>query len=130
MKSQCPALRAGRAGPAGTATGICDESGLTPLLTDAALRQLAHTPFNGNVRELENMLHRAVARCDGGAGFELNLVGSRRANLQDYLDLQERILSKVLMEHSFNRQQRQLGLSLRQIHRTAEYRNTGRGRQL
>jgi two-component system response regulator PilR (NtrC family) len=102
---------------------ICDESGLaTPLLTDAALRQLASHPFNGNVRELENMLHRAVALSDGGAlDFELANTDPEvavPANLQDYLDLQERsILSKVLMEHSFNRTAAaaQLGLSLRQI---------------
>ena len=102
---------------------ICDESGLhMPLLTETALRQLASHPFNGNVRELENMLHRAVALGDGGAlDFDLASVEPDVAvpsNLQDYLDLQERsILSKVLMAHGFNRTAAaaQLGLSLRQI---------------
>ncbi len=32
-----------------------------PLLSDAALRRLARHAFPGNVRELENLLHRAVA---------------------------------------------------------------------
>ena len=102
---------------------ICDEAGMpTPLVTEADLRQLASHPFNGNVRELENMLHRAVALGDGGTlDFELASADPNvavPANLQDYLDLQERsILSKVLLEHGFNRTAAaaQLGLSLRQI---------------
>jgi two-component system, NtrC family, response regulator PilR len=32
-----------------------------PMLTEAALQRLAAYPFPGNVRELENLLHRAVA---------------------------------------------------------------------
>lgn len=102
---------------------ICGESdAAVPQLTEAALRQLQAHPFHGNVRELENMLHRAVALGDGGAlDFDLAEVApdvAVPANLQDYLDLQERnILSKVLLEHGFNRTAAaaQLGLSLRQI---------------
>ena len=102
---------------------ICGESGAAvPRLTDAALRQLKAHPFHGNVRELENMLHRAVALGDGGE-LDFDLVEVTPdvmvpANLQDYLDQQERsILSKVLTEHGFNRTAAaaQLGLSLRQI---------------
>jgi len=36
-----------------------------PLLTEAALRQLMAHPFPGNVRELENILERAVTLCEG-----------------------------------------------------------------
>ncbi len=36
-----------------------------PELSDALLRQLAAHPLDGNVRELENLLHRAVALNDG-----------------------------------------------------------------
>jgi two-component system response regulator PilR (NtrC family) len=36
-----------------------------PKLDSAALRQLQSHPFPGNVRELENVLERAVALCDG-----------------------------------------------------------------
>ncbi len=102
---------------------VCHESGMpTPALTETAFRQLASHPFNGNVRELENMLHRAVALSDGGV-LDFDLASTDPdvavpANLQDYLDLQERsILSKVLMAHGFNRTAAaaQLGLSLRQI---------------
>ena len=102
---------------------ICSESGVAiPRLTDSALKQLKTHPFHGNVRELENMLHRAVALGDGSElDFDLAEIAPDvvvPANLQDYLDLQERsILSKVLAEHGFNRTAAaaQLGLSLRQI---------------
>lgn len=113
---------------------ICHESGLSvPVLTRQVLEQLQTHPFNGNVRELENTLHRAVALGEGG---ELHLdVPPARAvkaavapalplqvfvpeNLQDYLDAQERdILCRVLRDTRFNRTAAasKLGLSLRQI---------------
>ncbi|MEK9952073.1 MAG: sigma-54 dependent transcriptional regulator [Curvibacter sp.] len=46
---------------------IAQESGLpVPRLTPATLAQLTHHPLPGNVRELENLLHRAVALSEGG----------------------------------------------------------------
>ena len=111
---------------------ICHESDLSvPVLARQVLEQLQTYPLNGNVRELENILHRAVALSDGG---ELHLDVPKAqavkapavptlpppvpANLQDYLDAQEReILCKVLHDTRFNRTAAaiQLGLSLRQI---------------
>ncbi len=45
---------------------IAIESGMTaPALSQETLRQLASQPLNGNVRELENLLHRAVALSEG-----------------------------------------------------------------
>ena len=45
---------------------IAHESGITtPALTPAALEAIASHPLKGNVRELENLLHRAVALSDG-----------------------------------------------------------------
>jgi len=38
-----------------------------PVLSPALLAQLADHPLGGNVRELENLLHRAVAMSDGDA---------------------------------------------------------------
>jgi two-component system response regulator PilR (NtrC family) len=38
-----------------------------PVLSPALLAQLADHPLSGNVRELENLLHRAVAMSDGEA---------------------------------------------------------------
>ena len=45
---------------------IEQESGSpVPALTDAALQRISLHPLAGNVRELENLLHRAVALSDG-----------------------------------------------------------------
>jgi len=46
---------------------LAHESGLpAPTLDAQALRHLAQYPLAGNVRELENLLHRALALSDGG----------------------------------------------------------------
>jgi two-component system, NtrC family, response regulator PilR len=102
---------------------ICRESGLpVPELSGQVLARLQAHPFNGNVRELENMLHRAVAL---GEGSDLQVdtqpagqVVTVPDNLQDFLDSQERgILTKVLQETGFNRTAAaaKLGISLRQM---------------
>jgi two-component system response regulator PilR (NtrC family) len=101
---------------------ICGESGLPlPELTPAVLEQLRSHPLNGNVRELENILHRAVALCEDGA-LQLDTPADKHVevpeNLQGYLDQQEKnILTKVLQETGFNRTTAaaRLGLSLRQM---------------
>jgi len=47
---------------------IAQESGMpVPSLSPAVVAQLCALPLAGNVRELENMLHRAVALSDGDA---------------------------------------------------------------
>jgi len=119
---------------------ICKESGLQmPHLTSALLEQLRTHAFNGNVRELENILHRAVALSEGG-DLLLDAPGQPQAttpqqdpdtteaaqappttlpdNLQEYLDTQERdILCRVLEGTRYNRTAAasKLGISLRQI---------------
>jgi two-component system response regulator PilR (NtrC family) len=119
-------------------TRICKESGFSvPHLPEMVLEQLRAHTFNGNVRELENILHRAVALGEGG---ELLLDNPQTAmqpllpltaaavtapvmlalpdNLQDYLDAQERdILCRVLQDTRYNRTAAasKLGMSLRQI---------------
>ena len=107
---------------------ICRESGFEiPALSSAMMERLRSRPFNGNVRELENVLHRTVA-----LGEEVDLPAEAPPeppasmpapvpvpeNLQHFLDQQERsILSQVLEETGFNRTAAatRLGLSLRQI---------------
>ena len=101
---------------------ICQESGLDmPKLSGAMVEQLRSLPLNGNVRELENILHRAVAL---GEDSVLQLAGAPELpvavpeNLQNFLDQLERsILTQVLQETGFNRTAaaNKLGLSLRQI---------------
>jgi len=115
---------------------IAQESGMpTPVLSEAVTRQLMAHPFSGNVRELENLLHRAVALSDGEelqvdfqsttqtAPLETESAKPKAPatvpqDLQAYLDQQEReILVKALQETGFNRTAaaQRLGLSLRQI---------------
>ncbi len=125
---------------------IAAESGLcaAPALTAEALQRLQQHPLPGNVRELENLLHRAVALSEDGllnlqaldSGFTplqpsesvqthpAALAASAPAplelpaDLQEHLDRQERdILVKALQETGYNRTAAaaKLGLSLRQI---------------
>lgn len=120
---------------------IAHESGIAvPVLSDSVLHQLANDPLRGNVRELENLLHRAVALSDEDdlqiepsarqpLMPENGLASARSAStddeqitipsdLQGHLDNQERdILVQTLHETGFNRTAAaaRLGLSLRQI---------------
>ncbi len=119
---------------------IAQESGQpVPRLPTATLAQIAQHPLHGNVRELENLLHRAVALCEGDellldaspaplpsaalaslapTSMPAALDGSLPHDLQAYLDQQEReILVRALNENGFNRTATaaQLGISLRQI---------------
>ncbi|MEO5660533.1 MAG: sigma-54 dependent transcriptional regulator [Polaromonas sp.] len=101
---------------------ICLESGLEiPELSTAVMEQLRSLPLNGNVRELENILHRAVALGEDSVlhfDAQPEQTVAVPENLQDFLDQQERsILTRVLQETGFNRTAAatKLGLSLRQI---------------
>ena len=112
-----------------------------PPVSDRMLDHLAKCMFPGNIRELENILYRAIALHEGG---ELEFQGSREpgdefhsattgsqtperaattakplpGDLQDHLDKQERdILLQALRQTGFNRTAAaaMLGLNLRQI---------------
>ena len=118
---------------------IAHDSGLpVPALSPEVVEQLCSHPLAGNVRELENLLHRAVALSDGDrlqVDF-VHSVGGHPApaaesppaavdpappipkDLQSYLDAQEReILVKALHDSGYNRTAAaaRLGLSLRQM---------------
>ncbi len=112
---------------------IAQDSGMPPpVLSPAVLEQLCAHPLGGNVRELENLLHRAVALSDGeelqvdfaptlsvpcaepGSQAALPGPATRPAaapaptpvpsDLQAYLDQQEReILVRALQDSGFNR---------------------------
>jgi len=117
---------------------IAQESGTpAPELTEATVSAIAAHPLTGNVRELENLLHRAVALGDGdelhvdsaapcmGAATAAPTTSTALAenepvprDLQAWLDEQERsILVRALQENHFNRTATaaRLGISLRQI---------------
>jgi two-component system, NtrC family, response regulator PilR len=113
---------------------IAQESGMpVPVLSRAVVDQLCSHPLGGNVRELENLLHRAVAMSDGdelqvdfaptqapalmaaegpparGAAAPPQAAPVAAAppvpsDLQAYLDEQEReILVRALRDSGFNR---------------------------
>jgi two-component system, NtrC family, response regulator PilR len=117
---------------------IAQDAGMpAPKLSNAVLQQLCELPLAGNVRELENLLHRAVALSDGevlqvdfapapiaatprpvGASAAAPAPSELPNDLQGWLDQQEReILVRALHESGFNRTAaaQRLGLSLRQI---------------
>lgn len=123
---------------------IALESGLPVRhVTADTVARLAGLPLRGNVRELENILHRALALSDGDtlelpdllqlathtsapepAPSNLSPLAAVQDkpplpdDLQAYLDEKERaILVRALRETGFNRTlaAKQLGLSLRQI---------------
>jgi two-component system response regulator PilR (NtrC family) len=122
---------------------ICAESQTpVPVVSEKSLIQLAQCDMRGNVRELENLLHRAIALSDGGElsidcpnevrtveqPAPTNCATQTPSNdipridipqdLQTHLDNQEReILIQVLNEAGFNRTTaaNRLGLTLRQI---------------
>ena len=75
-----PALRARREDLPALCTALLEriahEAAMpVPTLSADVLRRLALHPLNGNVRELENLLHRAVALNDGDE-LHLDLMGS------------------------------------------------------
>ncbi len=118
---------------------IADEAGISvPVLSDALLERVSRLPLRGNVRELENLLHRAVALGDTEQLQLDNDLASRAPHhshseasialpekrdliprdLQHHLDQQEReILVSALEDAGYNRTAAasRLGLSLRQM---------------
>ncbi len=102
-----------------------------PAISPAALSALQDYGFPGNVRELENILERALALHgeDGIDVFDLRLSAQRKVGpgataergerpLQEYLDDQERAaIRTVLAECGYNRTAaaRRLGISFRSL---------------
>ncbi|MBL0422791.1 sigma-54-dependent Fis family transcriptional regulator [Ramlibacter sp. AW1] len=114
---------------------IAQENGMpAPHLSAEVVQQLQLLPLPGNVRELENLLHRAVALNDGDA-LQVDFAPGDAStpssdaplasqplfipdDLQAWLDDREReILARTLAECGYNRTAaaQRLGMTLRQI---------------
>jgi two-component system, NtrC family, response regulator PilR len=113
---------------------LAAQSGTTaPVIADDAKRALEHYDYPGNVRELENILERAMALCDGKTIRENDLyltespqdnvaqsitAGERTVPLHEYLDKIEREqIMKALEQTRFNKTQaaKVLGITFRSL---------------
>ena len=107
------------------------KSGRQPVLTESALAVLQTYHFPGNIRELENILERAVTLCEGneitGEDLQLPLTSETQgaviqkeedAPLDSYLgDIEKRTIMEALEKTRWNKTAaaRLLGISLRAL---------------
>ena len=108
---------------------LSKEQGLEiPEFSKAARAKLESYHFPGNVRELENLLERAIALSDGEQIETDDLVlreekvsltdTNELSGLHDYLEVQEKVLiEKALAANKYNKTKtaKELGLTLRQL---------------
>ncbi len=103
-----------------------------PTLTKGAMNALQHHPFNGNVRELENILERALTLREGDSLNEDDLLlpcNSYKAqsqgdpqldgqNLEEYLEeIERQLIEKALQtsKHNKTAAAKELGISFRSL---------------
>lgn len=118
------------------------ETGRKPVLGDDALAALNDYPFPGNIRELENILERAMTLCDGNVITEkdLQLPAAKQqgeamlqekkgAALDSYLvDIERQTILEALEKTRWNRTAaaKLLGISLRALRYRLEKLGMGR----
>ncbi len=88
---------------------------IKPDLTEAALNTLIKHPFPGNVRELENILERAITLCEGNTIYAQDLqlpqqfsaepvADSDKLSLEPYLDtIEKEAIVKALEQTRYNK---------------------------
>jgi len=137
IELRVPPLRERRGDLPQLAAAILSRLAPTPLLSPSALDALAGYAFPGNVRELENVLERALALADGDSigASDLRLPAARgdagcaaedaavevdagNAALPSYIEQMERAaIQKALEENRWNRTRTaaQLGITFRAL---------------
>ena len=106
---------------------LASQQGLElPMLSDEAKDKLRDYHFPGNVRELENLLERAIALSDGQKIQADDLMlretkapsKTEASGLYDILNIQEKeLIEKALAANKYNKTKtaKELGLTLRQL---------------
>ncbi len=105
---------------------VAQDAGLTgvPDLDESALGSLRQYPFPGNVRELENILERAVTLCDGSriraTDLQLRAAGTAppATGLERQVeDLERQAIREALQRTRYNktRAAELLGMSFRSL---------------
>ena len=110
---------------------LASESGLGHVsISEAALERLKHYPFPGNVRELENILERALTLCEGNvikpadlqlpehAPGDLEAIDHSGMPLDSHLDtIEKQAIQEALEKTRYNKTAaaKLLGISFRQL---------------
>jgi two-component system response regulator PilR (NtrC family) len=110
---------------------LAEQSGIaTPILSTEAISTLQDYQFPGNVRELENILERAITLCEGNVIQKMDLrlssgitapptaADTGKVALEPYLDtIEKETIIKALEQTRYNKTAaaKQLGITFRAL---------------
>lgn len=91
-----------------------------------ALEQIERHPWNGNIREMENRIERAVILCENNvimvSDLDLNVIENNRNEDLQLSDIEKTTIERVLQKNNFNisKSAEELGLSRASLYRRME----------
>lgn len=91
-----------------------------------ALSQIEKHAWNGNIREMENRIERAVILCENNvitvSDLDLDFIGNRNMEDLQLSDIEKSMIEKALQKHNFNisKSAEELGLSRASLYRRME----------